>query len=223
MFSKPPLVIAKRCSAFSEQSRQDDSMISILTFLTLFVSSNPIVDTWAPPKTTDYYNENKTHFVRIVPRTVPEKFWKWREAKPEQKKQFSPSDTTVIPCHAIMYKKTKSGDSLVWKKKLINQIAPVSAFVTKDARYMVTFDNWHSMGYGVDVMVYYDNQGNLIKRHMLEDISPFPINTYSMSVSSLWWRCDSKFLDNKRLEICFKDEEETVIRRIYNLDERRVE
>jgi hypothetical protein len=182
-----------------------------------------MADSWAPPKTKDYYNEDKTYFVRIVPRTVPEKFWKWMNAKPRQKNRFSPADTTIIPCHAIMYKKTKNGDSLVWKKKLINEIAPVSAFVSNDAKYLVTFDNWHSMGYGVDVMVYYDNQGNLLIRHMLEDISPFPINTYSMSVSSIWWRCDTKFLDNKRLEICFEDDKETIIRKTYNLDEKRLE
>ena len=44
---------------------------------------------------------------------------------------------------------------------------------------------------------------------MLEDISPFPINTYSRSVSSLWWRYDAKFLDKSRIEICFVDENET--------------
>lgn len=182
-----------------------------------------MADTWAPAKTKDYYNEDKTYFVRIIPRTIPEKFWKWMNAKPSQKRHFTPADTTTIPCHAIMYKKTKTGDSLVWKKNLINQIAPVSAFVSNYGRYTVTFDNWHSMGYGVDVMVYYDYQGNLVKRHMLEDISPFPINTYSTSVSCIWWRCDSKFLDNKRLEICFVDETENVARRIYNFDEKRME
>jgi hypothetical protein len=46
----------------------------------------------------------------------------------------------------------------------------------------VTFDNWYSMGYGVDVLAIYDDKGMLLKRHMLEDISPFPINTYEMSI-----------------------------------------
>ncbi|UXE67249.1 MAG: hypothetical protein KA713_01190 [Chryseotalea sp. WA131a] len=194
-----------------------------LTSILIFGSFIVMADSWAPPKTKDYYNEDRTYFVRIVPRTVPEKFWKWMNAKPRQKDRFSPADATIIPCHAIMYKKTKNGDSLVWKKKLINQTAPVSAFVSNNAGYLVTFDNWHSMGYGVDVMVYYDNQGDLIKRHMLEDISPFPINTYSMSVSSIWWRCDTKFLDNNRLEICFKDDKETIIRKTYNLDKKGLE
>lgn len=194
-----------------------------LTSILIFGSFVVMADSWAPPRTKDYYSKDKTYFVRIVPRTVPVKFWKWMNAKPRQKRRFTPVDTTIIPCHAIMYKKTKMGDSLVWKKNLINEVAPVSAFVSNDGKYIVTFDNWHSMGYGVDVMVYYDNQGSLIKRHMLEDISPFPINTYSMSVSSIWWRCDIKFLDNHRLEICFRDENEAVATRIYNLDERRLE
>lgn len=182
-----------------------------------------IADSWAPPKTKDYYNDDKTYFVRIVPRTVPEKFWKWMNANPRQKKRFSSADTTIVPCHAIMYKKTKGADSLVWKKNLINEIAPVSAFVSNDAKYLVTFDNWHSVGYGVDVMAYYDSQGNLVKRHMLEDISPFPINTYLMSVSSLWWMCDTKFIDNSRIEICFRNDKGNIAKKIYNLDEMKVE
>lgn len=200
-----------------------DMRIYLITLVIAFIGYESKADSWPPPKITDYYNSDKSYFVRIVPRTVPEKYWDWLEAKPEQRKKFSPADTTIIHCHAIMYKKTKSGDSLVWKKKLINEIAPVSAFVSNDAAFLVTFDNWHSMGYGVDVMAYYDNQGNLIKRHMLEDISPFPINTYSRSVSSIWWRCGANFLDKQRLEICFVDENEKTAKKIYNLNEKRVE
>ena len=197
--------------------------ISLTTIIVLLSSYVTMSDTWGPPKTKDYYNAERTYFARIVPQTIPKDFWKWYNAKPKEKKRYNASDTTIIPCHAIMFKKTKSGDSIVWKKNLINKINPVSAFVSSDAKYLVTFDNWHSAGYGVDVMVYYDNQGNLIKRHMLEDISPFPINTYSTSVSSLWWRCDAKFLDRSRIEICFVNENESKKTKIYNLDEGKME
>ena len=197
--------------------------ISLTTLIILFSSYWTMSDIWAPPTTKDYYNADKTYFVRIVPQTVPEKFWRWFNAKPKKKQKFNASDTTITPCHAVMFKKTNGGDSLVWKKNLINKVTPVSAFVSVDAKYLVTFDNWHTMGYGVDVMVYYDNQGNLIKRHMLEDISPFPINTYSTSMSSIRWRCDTKFLDKNRIEICFVDENESKKTRIYDLDKGKIE
>jgi len=213
---------------FSGQTRGEDGKtfmkkIFFTTVIVLLSSYMSWSDIWAPPKTKDYYNADRTYFVRIVPQTVPEKFWKWYNAKPKKKKKFNASDTTIIPCYAIMFRKTSTGDSIIWKKSLINKIAPVTAYVSQDAKYLVTFDNWSAMGHGVDVMVYYDDQGNLIKRHMLEDISPFPINTYSTSISSIWWRCETTFLDKSRIEICFSDENERKEKRIYNLDERRME
>jgi hypothetical protein len=113
--------------------------------------------------------------------------------------------------------KTKTGYSLIWEMKLINQVSPVSGMVSNDGKYFVTFDNWYSMGYGVDVMAYYNNKGELVKRHMLEDISPFPINTYEISISSIWWSCGHEFIDNERISICFIDENKKIVNRIYNL------
>jgi hypothetical protein len=41
-------------------------------------------------------------------------------------------------------------------------VAPVSALVSEDGAYLITFDNWHSMGYGDDVVVLYRTDGTLI-------------------------------------------------------------
>ncbi|HEY8933825.1 MAG TPA: hypothetical protein VIM65_01335 [Cyclobacteriaceae bacterium] len=197
--------------------------IPILIILILACFNQALSDRWLPPKVTDYYSANKKYFARIVPRTVPENYYVWRKASVSEKKKFLPSDTAVVQCHAIMYKKTQSGDSILWTRKLINAMAPVSAIVSDDGGYLVTFDNWHSVGYGVDVMVFYDKKGDLVKRHMLEDISPFPINDYPTSISSLWWRCGQQFVDNRRVEICFVSGDEKIEKRIYNLEEKRIE
>jgi hypothetical protein len=197
------------------------AIISI--FLILTCLTRTLSDSWLPPKVTDYYSANKQYFARIIPRTVPEKYYQWMKASVKDKNKFLPSDTIIVPCHAIMYKKTLSADSVIWTRKLINQIAPVNAIVSDDGFYLVTFDNWHSVGYGVDVMAYYDKKGDLIKRHMLDDISPFPINNYERSISSLWWRCGQGFLDNIRIEICFVDGEKKMEKKIYNLEEKRIE
>jgi hypothetical protein len=179
-------------------------------------------DSWREPRETDYYSSDSTYYVKIIPRTVPEKYYKWLNASPRRKKKFSAQDTTIVPCHAKMFKKINTGDSLIWEQKLINSIAPVSAIVSNDGKYMITFDNWHSMGYGVDVMVIYDQRGMLLKRHMLEDISPFPINTYEISISSVWWRCGQKFIDKDSIEICFVNANEEKVERIYDLQELKI-
>ena len=195
----------------------------LLTIVILLHFSYSNADTWLPPKTKDYYSTDSSYFVRIVPRCVPEKYWKWVEASPKKKKRFSPQDTTVVPCHTMMFKRTKQGDSLIWKEKLINQIAPVSAIVSNDGQYLITFDNWHSLGYGIDVMVIYDKDGMMLKRHKLEDISPFPINTYTMSISSIWWNCGHQMIDSEKIEICFGTEDEKKESGVYLLTELKME
>jgi len=82
---------------------------------------------------------------------------------------------------------SQSGD-ILWKRKLVNEVAPVEALVSADGSYVVTFDNWHSVGYGDDVVVIYGRSGELIRSLSLADIvgaeraSDFP-----RSVSSIWW------------------------------------
>jgi len=194
----------------------------IIIILTLLIADKVLADIWDSPKIMDYYNSDSTFYVRIYPRHIPDKYSKWLEASQKKKKKFQPADTLVTPCYARMYKVADGKEKLIWEQKLINRIAPVTAIVSNDGKFLVTFDNWLSMGYGVDVMVYYNEKGELIKRHMLEDISPFPINTYKISISSLWWRCGQEFIDNHRISICFMDENEVTKKIIYNLAEQKI-
>lgn len=121
-----------------------------------------------------------------------------------------------------MFKRVHNEDSLIWNENLINSIAPESAIVSNDGKYLTTFDNWASLGYGVNVLVVYDLKGMLIKRHNLEEISPFPINRYMISVSSMWWRCGAEFVDERNVKLCFLDKEKNVEIRNYSLQELKI-
>lgn len=191
----------------------------ILAIAALLTFNYAGADSWESPKVKVYYSADSSYFVRIVPKIVPERYWKWMNASTKRKERFSPQDTTIIYCHAMMFKRTKVGDTLIWKENLINQISPVSAMVSNDGKYLVTFDNWYSAGYGVDVLVVYDKDGMMLKRHMLEDISPFPVNTYPLTISSLWWRCGQDFTDGDKISICFKNKDEEEITGFYSLSE----
>lgn len=73
----------------------------------------------------------------------------------------------------------------------MNEVSPVSAIVSNDGRYFVTFDNWHSMGYGDDVVVLYRSDGSVIKKFGLEDLlTEGDVETLPHSVSSIWWGGD---------------------------------
>lgn len=189
----------------------------ILFLFASFLIMDVKADSWPLPTTEIYYNQNRTFYVKIYPQHIPEKYWKWLSASPKKKKKFQPKDTLVIPCYAQFYKVIGNKDSLIWEQQLINKVAPLVAIISNDGRFLVTFDNWSSLGYGIDVMVYYNEKGELIKRHKLEEISPFPINTYYRSISSLWWRCGQDFLDNHRISICFTDKNKVVKDVEYNL------
>lgn len=162
-------------------------------------------DVWKEPETKDYYNADSSYFARIVPINIPDNYYSWKNASSKKKQKYLPTDTIITPCYAMMFKVAEQGDSLVWKKDLVNPIAPVTAIVSCDGKYLVTFDNWHECGYGDNVMVCYDENGNLIQKYSLKNISPFRIEEYEMSISSIWWRCGAEFFDNYRVKVCFEN------------------
>lgn len=191
-------------------------LIILLVVLGL-ISSKANADTWSSPSVTKYYSDNGQFMLKVIPTYIPNKYWDWNRAKPKKKLKYTARDTTIVKCHAILYDVKTKDTTEIWNKKLINNIAPLTAIISDDGKSVVTFDNWSSLGYGLDVMVVYDSKGGLKKRYQLEDISPIPINNYQMSISSIWWRCGVKFVESNFIEICFQDEKRNVQKRKYNV------
>jgi hypothetical protein len=53
---------------------------------------------------------------------------------------------------------------------------------------VVTFDNWHSVGFGDNVVVIYRRDGSLVRSMKLADILPPDyVRALPTSVSSMWW------------------------------------
>lgn len=74
-------------------------------------------------------------------------------------------------------------------KPLVNDVSPVAALVSNGGHRIVTFDNWHSMGFGPDVIVFYDGDGKVLRSIGLEDIFPkWFVAAQPRSASSIWWR-----------------------------------
>lgn len=88
----------------------------------------------------------------------------------------------------------------VWHEALVNAVAPVSVLLADDASYLVTFDNWASVGYGEDVVVIYDRGGKLVRKLSLEQIlPPERLRLVPMSVSSRWWGGKHRLVDGDRV------------------------
>ncbi|WP_154670986.1 hypothetical protein [Proteiniphilum saccharofermentans] len=189
----------------------------VLLFILVFFAGTIHSDVWDPPSIKSYKSENGQFLLKVYPTEIPENYSKWLSAKPKKKSKFSAEDTAIVHCHAILYEIYNSDTIKIWDKKLINRFAPNFVIVANDGKSIVTFDNWSSLGYGVDVMVTYDESGNMVKRYNLEEFSPFPINNYSLSITSIWWLCGAKYISNDEIEICFSDDKDNTETRIYNL------
>ncbi len=205
--------------------------IYLLILFGLLVSMIAKADTWDIPRVKTYYSNNKKFKLIITPKQTSDKYYLWDYYKsnnhPQTKKilrkkekfmrSISAQDTILIPCKGELYRIEGTDTILIWERTLLNDVCPVYAIVANDGSSIATFDNWYSTGYGVNVFVVYDEKGNAKKTYKLDEISPFPLNDYSMSISSLYWRKDVRYIDNEKIEIVFATDDNKTTKRIYNL------
>ena len=177
-------------------------------------------DVWSNPTIKYYSSDNGKYILKVVPRYVPENYYKWLDAKPKRKSKFSPSDTITGDCHAILYQILDVGDTLeLWNRKLVNYTSPVDAAVSNDGAFVVTFNDWYMSGYGCFVMCVYNRHGDVIFNRGLAEISPVPINDFIYSISSIWWYCGAAFeqQEKPKLRICFSISDTNQIERSFDL------
>ncbi len=203
--------------------------IYVLILLGLSISIITKADIWKSPTVEIYYSKNKQFKLIVTPQMTPKKYYLWnyyKNNKHSQTKRFlrkkkkfmqkiSTQDTIKIPCTAELYRMKGNDSVLIWKRPLLNEICPVYAIVANDGSSIATFDNWYSTGYGVNVFVFYDEKGNARKTYKLDEISPYPLNDYYKTISSLHWREDAQYIDNNRIEIIFTAKNDKKTKRIY--------
>jgi hypothetical protein len=137
------------------------------------ISTVAQADSWLPPKASVTYESTAkdarfTVLVKLTP-------------------------ASLASCSGVMsVNKGSAANAIwveVWRQPLQNQLSPVTALVANAGWRVVTFDNYYSAGYGGEVIVFYDEQGNLLKKYSLEALlSPTELGQVSRSVSSRWWR-----------------------------------
>jgi hypothetical protein len=189
-------------------------------------------DVWNAPSVKTYYSENKKYKLVVTPQIIPDKYYEWyyyKNKHPQTKKilrkqgkfmqNISEQDTVLIPCTAELFKLNVIDSTLLWKKPLLNYTCPVYAIVANDGSSVATFDNWYSTGYGVNVFVVYNEKGEAKKTYKLEEITPYPLNDYSRSISSIHWNNEVKYIDNERIKIIFETEDKKHTKRIYDLQQ----
>lgn len=175
----------------------------LLVLLVLMLgSASAGADSWAPPRTEITLSPNEQSRVTVVPRPLSGALAYFGDkvqgaepaGQPEGEEQSSPI--------ARVEQLDASGKwRRVWQMPLVNDVGPTSVLLTNDASFLVTFDNWHSAGFGDDVVAIYDHRGKLVRKLALEQIlPPAYVHHLPRSVSSRWWGGDDHALvDSDRL------------------------
>lgn len=142
-------------------------------------------DTWEYPSAKEYTSLNGNFVVKIEP--SPRRF-------PRQK---APKKAP----RAEVFKIENDTKVFLWQTSLINGVAPVKTIISEDGEFIITLDNWHRVGRGDTVVVFYNREGLICTLSLEAIVSSFSQGrkiSYSkyfpISVSSHWWRGHSIML-----------------------------
>jgi TonB family protein len=163
-----------------------------LVFLLLAVAScaSPaLADSWAMPSEKVYRSPNGRYQFRVTPKALESQLAYFDDKVKGNPDAGARRDVQDPACRGSLARRTPERRwSKVWSGPLVNEVSPVDALVSNDGRYVVTFDNWHSVGLGKDVVAIYDATGRAIHTFGLEDLLPESyLARLPRSVSSRWW------------------------------------
>jgi hypothetical protein len=168
----------------------------------LFSASAVYADSWALPTEQTICSANKKYCLKITPKKLTSQldyFSDKVDGKPDaggdkkQEKNFCKGEFSA--------RNDKGKMKTLWTIPLVNEVSPVDALISDNGDYVVTFDNWHSVGYGDDaVVIYRAADGGLVKKFALTDfLTESDFNELSRSVSSIWWQGGKHTIENGKL------------------------
>src|SRR5882762_8180901 len=128
-------------------------------------------DEWRLPKKEKYYSPNKKYYLEVTPKKLESQL-KYFEDKVDNKENAGafPRLKDNRAKGAFYVRASDGSYSRKAKFPLVNEVSPVEAVVSNDGKYFVTFDNWHSVGYGDDVVVIYRSDGSVKRKFGLEEL-----------------------------------------------------
>lgn len=181
----------------------------------VLLSTGVSADSWLPPTTKATMSANGQFRVTVTPRPLSGRLDYFADKVEGEEPAGQPKgEVQKSPIARVERLEADGTWHLVWQMPLVNDVAPVSALLADDASFLVTFDNWHSAGYGDDVVVIYNRQGDLVRKLSLEQIlPPAYANQIPRSVSSRWWGQGHALVDGDRhveLKVVSPGEEEDV-------------
>jgi hypothetical protein len=146
-------------------------------------------DSWLPPEPMTVVSAAGNARVTVTPGEPGgyDYFADWGYSHPGEPE---PAEHRARHARARVERRVAGGQwRTAWEGPLENNLAPLDVLVADDASRLVTFDNWHLMGQGDEVVVVYDGAGATVAKHALSDLVPANyVRAVRRSQSSTWWR-----------------------------------
>nr|WP_144033851.1 hypothetical protein [Sphingomonas laterariae] len=159
-----------------------------MLLIALVVSGPACADSWGPPTRTTYLSADQNVRLTVVPRELRSPLAYFDDKVNGREPAGQPAGETRSTAEGTLERRVDGRWLQVWKAPLANEVAPVTALVSNDGEHVVTFDDWHMVGLGSNVVAIYGRDGALVRSLELGDILPKDyIEALPRSVSSLWW------------------------------------
>lgn len=166
---------------------RDLSRIALLLAI-LHAAAAAHADSWRPPTTRQYTSDDGAWRLTVEPRELSDQLTYFREQIDGKERPCGIAGDTQTSAIGTMEHCLQEMCRRVWQRNLLNGVAPVGVVVTDTGRVM-TFDNWHSMGFGPHAVVAYGPDGIPVAKYALVDFLPEDyVMALPRSVSSLHWR-----------------------------------
>lgn len=144
-------------------------------------------DSWIPPQRETYKSADSNVRFTVIPRGLKDQLAYFTD-KVKGKEPAGQRQGAQPYARGVLERRSGKSWIKVWDMHLVNEVSPVNALVANDGRYVVTFDNWHSVGFGGNVAVIYRANGTVVRSLGLADIVPVDyVRALPRSVSSIWW------------------------------------
>ncbi len=160
---------------------------AVLGMVALWSAVPAGADSWMPPKREVYEAAGKNVRFTVIPRVIADPA-DYFAGKVDLLTPAGQQADGAPRARGILERRRGSGWVTIWDKPLVNDMAPVTALVADDGAHVVTFDNWHSLGFGEHVVVIYRGDGSVVRSFELTDILPEDyVRALPRTASSLHW------------------------------------
>ena len=175
-------------------------MLPATLILAAFLTAPATADTWFPPKTEEYLSADRSWRLTVIPRDIVGALAYFQDKVDGREPAGAVPGDPQQKARGVMEHWKNGRWHVVWDKRLLNDVSPVDALVSSSGQ-AVTFDNWHSVGYGCDAIVIYDAQGKVVRALGLDDFLPEQyLRALPRTVSSVHWGGEHSITaDDKRV------------------------